>query len=116
MGAKWWAARWDPDRTLATQLSYYRRLWMGCAHETGGAPFRVSKRPYPVGAGFGRETPPMLKIVDKQDDREAGAELLLSDEIVREGARRMLIEALRAEAADYVERHRGERDEHEGTP
>ena len=24
----------------------------------------------------------------------------------------MLIEALRAEAADYVERHRGERDEH----
>jgi len=36
--------------------------------------------------------------------------------IVREGARRMLIEALRAEAADYVERHRGERDEHEGMP
>ena len=100
----------------STQLSYYRRLWMGCAHETGGAPFRVSKRPYPVGAGFGRETPPMLKIVDKRDDREAGAELLLLDEIVSEGARRMLIEAVRAEAADYVERHRGERDEHEGMP
>ncbi len=34
------------------------------------------------------------------------------DEIAREGARRMLIEALGAEADDYVERHRGERDEH----
>jgi hypothetical protein len=34
---------------------------------------------------------------------------LLLDEIAREGARRMLIEALRAEADDYVERHRGER-------
>jgi putative transposase len=31
------------------------------------------------------------------------------DEIAREGARRMLIEALRAEADDYIERHRGER-------
>src|SRR5229473_7411122 len=34
---------------------------------------------------------------------------LLLDEIAREGARRMLIEALGAEADDYVERHRGER-------
>jgi putative transposase len=34
------------------------------------------------------------------------------DEIAREGARRMLIEALEAEADDYVERHRGERDEY----
>ena len=34
------------------------------------------------------------------------------DEIAREGARRMLMEALKAEADDYVERHRGERDEH----
>ena len=33
------------------------------------------------------------------------------DEIAREGARRMLIEALKAEADDYVERHRDERDE-----
>lgn len=54
----------------------------------------------------------MLKVVEKQDAREAGEELLLLDEIAREGARRMLIEALRAEADDYVERHRGERDEH----
>src|SRR5271165_4499350 len=54
----------------------------------------------------------MLKVVEKQDAREAAEELLPLDEIAREGARRMLIEALRAEADDYVERHRGERDEH----
>ncbi len=54
----------------------------------------------------------MLKVIEKQDAREAGEELLLLDEIAREGARRMLIEALRAEADDYVERRRGEREEH----
>ena len=53
----------------------------------------------------------MLKVVEKQDTREASKELLPLDEISREGARRMLIEALKAEADDYVERHRGERDE-----
>jgi putative transposase len=52
----------------------------------------------------------MLKVVEKQDEREAGEELLLLDQIAREGARRMLIEALKAEADDYVERHHGERD------
>src|SRR6202011_5152714 len=58
----------------------------------------------------------MLKVVEKQDAREAGEELLLLDEIAREGARRMLMEALRAEADDYVERHRGARDEHGRAP
>jgi putative transposase len=53
----------------------------------------------------------MLKVVEKRDEREAGEELLLLDEIVRQGARRMLIEALKAEADDYIERHRSERDE-----
>ena len=52
----------------------------------------------------------MLKVVEKRDGREAGEELLL-DEIAREGARRMLIEALEAEVDDYVDRHRSERDE-----
>ena len=52
----------------------------------------------------------MLKVVEKRDEREAGEELLLLDEIAREGARRMLVEALRAEIDDYVERHHGERD------
>jgi transposase-like protein len=53
----------------------------------------------------------MLKVVEKQAEREAHEELLPLDEIAREGARRMLIEALRAEADDYIERHRGARDE-----
>jgi putative transposase len=52
----------------------------------------------------------MLKVVEKRDEKEAGQELLLLDEIAREGARRMLIEALKAEADDYIERHRSERD------
>jgi putative transposase len=53
----------------------------------------------------------MLKVVEKRDAREAGEELSSLDEIAREGARRMLIEALKAEADDYVEHHRGERDQ-----
>jgi putative transposase len=52
----------------------------------------------------------MVKVAAKQEEREAGEELLLLDEIARAGARRMLIEALRAEADAYVERRRGERD------
>jgi hypothetical protein len=35
----------------------------------------------------------------------------LLDELAREGARRMLIEALKAEADDYIERQGSERDE-----
>ena len=53
----------------------------------------------------------MLKVVEKQDAGEAGEELLLLDEIAREGAPRMLMAALKAESDAYVERHRGERDE-----
>ncbi|MBV8773422.1 MAG: hypothetical protein JO166_14000 [Deltaproteobacteria bacterium] len=53
----------------------------------------------------------MLKVVEKQDGREAGEEHLLLEEIAREGARRMLMEALKAEVDDYVERHRSARDE-----
>jgi hypothetical protein len=37
--------------------------------------------------------------------------LLRLDEIAREGARRMLLEALKVEVDDYVERHRSKRDE-----
>src|ERR1700687_2722245 len=44
----------------------------------------------------------MLKVVEKQDTREASEGLLPLDEIAREGARWMLIEALKAEADDYV--------------
>ena len=47
----------------------------------------------------------MLKIADPNAE-----ERLTLDEIIREGARRMLIAALEAEVEDYIERHRGERD------
>jgi putative transposase len=53
----------------------------------------------------------MMKVAEKQDAGEAGEERWLLDEIAREGAQRMLMAALRAEADDYLERHRGERDE-----
>ena len=36
------------------------------------------------------------------------------DEVLREGARRMLQEAIEAEVADYVGQHQGERDSREG--
>jgi transposase-like protein len=53
----------------------------------------------------------MLKVVENGEGREAGEQFFELDAIARMGARRMLIEALRAEADDYVERHRDERDE-----
>src|SRR5713226_429616 len=53
----------------------------------------------------------MLKVVENGALREASEELFELDEIARAGARRMLMAALEAEAADYVERHRHERDD-----
>ena len=45
------------------------------------------------------------------DGRPAGPSTSLIDEIVREGARRMLVEALQAEVDAYIARFSGERDE-----
>src|ERR1019366_3643588 len=53
----------------------------------------------------------MLKVVERTPAGEESGELLPLDEIARVGARRMLMAALETEAADYVERHRHERDE-----
>ena len=44
----------------------------------------------------------MLRVVEKRDEREAGEQVLLLDEIARRGALRMLMEALKAEADAYV--------------
>jgi transposase-like protein len=55
---------------------------------------------------------PVLTVVpgtDGTDDPRGGASLI--DEIVREGARRMLAEALQAEVDDYIARFSAERDE-----
>jgi hypothetical protein len=56
----------------------------------------------------------MLRVVDNEgsgDDR-GGSGPPVIDELVREGARRMLVEALQAEVDDYIARFAGERDEH----
>ncbi|RZQ61066.1 IS256 family transposase [Amycolatopsis suaedae] len=57
----------------------------------------------------------MLKVVHDEsatNDSPGGSSASLIDEIVREGARRMLAEALRAEVDAYIAAFAGERDEH----
>jgi hypothetical protein len=70
--------------------------------------------PTPVG-----KVRPVLTVVpggaDADDPRRAGGgagSASLIDEIVREGARRMLAEALRAEVDAYIAQFAGERDDH----
>ena len=52
----------------------------------------------------------MLKIAENEAGEEAGEMQVTLDELVREGARRMLVAALEAEVAAYVEAHRDTRD------
>lgn len=61
----------------------------------------------------GKETPPMVRVVEDgpQDEGVGLAQTL--DELAREGARRMLVAALEAEVAEYIDRHRGDRDAQE---
>ena len=47
----------------------------------------------------------MLRLVEKTDAREEGGEYQSLDELAREGAREMLVKALEAEVASYLERH-----------
>ena len=44
----------------------------------------------------------MLKVIEQDEGREAGEELVLLDQIAREGARRLLMAALRAESDDSL--------------
>jgi transposase-like protein len=60
------------------------------------------------GASRPTEGTPMLRILADEGDRASIAGNL--DEIVREGARRMLLTALNAEVAEYVDAHAGQRD------
>lgn len=53
----------------------------------------------------------MLRVVERAARREEGASGSMLDELAREGARRMLMKALEAEVASYVEAASGERDE-----
>ena len=60
----------------------------------------------------GREGTPVLTVVqDGSSGEEEGRPGSLIDEIVREGARRMLAEALRAEVDAYIAAFAAERDE-----
>jgi transposase-like protein len=60
----------------------------------------------------GREGTPVLTVVQEgSSGEEPGRPASLIDEIVREGARRMLAEALQAEVDAYIARFAGERDE-----
>jgi hypothetical protein len=52
----------------------------------------------------------MLKVVRSEPAEPEGDGRSVLDEIVREGARRMLVPALEAEVAAYVEAHATERD------
>lgn len=53
----------------------------------------------------------MLRLVEKAGGKEEADGRTTLDELAREGARRMLQEALEAEVVRYLERHEGERDE-----
>ena len=52
----------------------------------------------------------MLRVVEESEDTKVESRSTL-DELAREGARRMLAQALEAEVEAYLERHRGERDD-----
>jgi putative transposase len=52
----------------------------------------------------------MLKVMEKEALRKSSRDLFELDKIALAGARRMLMAALTTEAADYMERHRHERD------
>ncbi len=53
----------------------------------------------------------MLKVVGNESAQDEVDGRSLLDEIAREGARRMLVAALEAEVAAYLEAHREERDD-----
>jgi putative transposase len=53
----------------------------------------------------------MLKLHTQGVEEQAGGVRQSVDELAREGARRMLAAALEEEVAEYIERHRRERDE-----
>ncbi len=53
----------------------------------------------------------MLKVVENTIPTEEESGAMTLDELAREGARRMLMQALEAEVASYIEQHRRARDD-----
>jgi hypothetical protein len=70
----------------------------------------VNQHEFPVPAGR-KETPPMLRLVENAGTREAGEGYKSLDEIARKGAREMLLKALEAEVAQYLELYAGRGDD-----
>jgi transposase-like protein len=62
-------------------------------------------------ANAGREGTSMLTVVGQEGAQEQPAPMSLLDELVRDGARRMLAAALEAEVAEHIERYAEVRDE-----
>jgi putative transposase len=77
--------------------------------EKGGVSFRLNKKPETRRFAGGRTRHLMFKIIEKPKEGKFEAKTL--DDIAREGARRMLLQALETEVSDYVNRHHDERDE-----
>lgn len=63
------------------------------------------------GCSQGKETPPMLRIAHQETEHDTSEPLMTLDELARAGARRMLAQALEAEVAAYIERHKQEQDD-----
>jgi putative transposase len=76
--------------------------------EEGGVTFQMKmKNP---GRARRKETPPMLKVIRDSDDRDPTTQVPTLDELARQGAYRMLMQALEEEVQAYLDRH-PERDE-----
>src|SRR5262245_60357099 len=85
-----------------------RKLWI-VEPVTGRVSSRLmDRRP---GARGRKEAALMLKVVGNETAQGGVDGRSLLDEIAREGARRMLVAALEAEVAAYLEAHRDERDD-----
>ena len=87
---------------------YNRKLWIGCRGEERGVPSWLLK---PDGReAVQGEVRRMLRIVASEQAEQDALKLDL-DALVREGARRMLLAALKAEVDEYVTQHADHRDE-----
>ena len=88
-------------QATATKVgSYCQKLWIRCCRSGGVSSWVFNETP---GRMPGERTRrPRLKMLETVPDGNVRSTL---DELAREGAHRMLMEALDAEVADYVERH-----------
>ncbi|MDH6120379.1 putative transposase [Kitasatospora sp. GAS204A] len=89
--------------------------WIGAGRDAAGAPSRVIRDGLRAGlrCSTGRDGTPVLSVVTDDRSIRSGAPI---DEIVREGARRLLAAALEAEVNQYIAELAAETDEHGRRP